>query len=475
MNKLFLRTLQALMAAASICAAAHAAPTAPISEQEAYEIGVEAYVYSYPLVTMETMRRQVTNVPRTGLALGRGPMNTLVHFLSYPDSSYRDIVRPNFDTLYSMAWLDLSREPLILTLPASPDRYYLVPLLDMWTDVFASPGTRTTGKGAHSYALTAPGWHGKLPAGVERIAAPSSMVMVAGRTQTNGVPDYDAVHAFQDGMRITPLSRWGKPQLAHADAAVDAGIDMKTPPMKQVNAMPAADFYRLAAALMGRYGTHATDEPILARMQRIGLEPGKPFDLAQATPEVQHALQRAAADGLKMLPAKLAHLAPRINGWMSPTENFGVYGNSYLMRAAVALVGLGANSPEDAVYALTNTDANSKPLNGNGAYTIHFSKDELPPVRAFWSLTVYDREGFPVPNPLGRYALGDRDHMKYDSDGSLTIYMQSTSPGADLESNWIPTPAAPFTLAMRLYYPLPAALTGAWQTPGVQPRTPVQQ
>jgi hypothetical protein len=471
MNTIFteaLRVLRLVSAAVSLGAVALGAHADPISEQEAYEIGVEAYVYAYPLVTMELTRRQVTNVPRTGLVQGRGPMNSLIHVREYPDGAYRDVVRPNFDTLYSFAWLDLEREPMIISVPDNQGRYYLMPLLDMWTDAFAAPGSRTTGDGARTFAVVAPGWHGKLPAGVERIDAPTPIVLLAGRTQTNGSSDYDAVHTFQDGMRVTPLSRWGKPPLTPVDGPVDASVDMKTPPMKQVNNLTAADFYRSAARLMGQYAPHPTDYSILERMKRIGLEPGKPFELAQADPVVRRALERAAPDGLKLLMAKLGRLAPRNNGWMMPTENIGVYGNDYLMRAAIALVGLGANPPEDAVYAIAYTDTEGKPLNGATPYAIRFSKGELPPARAFWSVTAYDRDGFPIPNPQQRYALGDRDKLKYDADGSLTLYFQAGSPGAALESNWLPVPAGPFNLILRAYSPQPAVLTGAWLPPGVR-------
>jgi hypothetical protein len=466
--RLVSRMLCLVSATASLCAISPNAQAAPISEQEAYEIGVEAYVYAYPLVTMELTRRQVTNVERTGRTPGRGPMNSLIHLRAYPDGAYRDVVRPNFDTLYSMAWLDLEREPMIISMPDNQGRYYLAPLLDMWSEVFAAPGSRTTGNGARNFAVVAPGWHGTLPVGVERIDAPTPVVLMAERTQTNGVTDYAAVHTFQDGMRVTPLSLWGKPASTPEAGPIDASVDMKTPPMKQVNALTAVDFYRTAARLMGQYAPHQTDYEILARMKRIGLEPGKPFDLAQASPDVRHALERAAPDGLKRVMAKLAHLAPRSNGWMMPTENIGVYGNSYLTRAAVALVGLGANPPEDSVYALAYTDAEGKPLNGATPYAIRFNKDELPPARAFWSVTAYDRDGFPAPNPQQRYALGDRDKLKYDADGSLTLYVQANSPGAALESNWLPVPAGSFNLALRVYSPEPTVLTGAWLPPGVR-------
>lgn len=468
MNKNFFGMLRSVAAAAGMAVVATAAQAGPVSEQEAYEIGVAAYVYTYPLVTMETMRKQVTNVAGSGQVRGRAPMNELAHIRTYPPGEYRDIVRPNFDTLYSFAWVDLAHEPVIVSTPDNRGRYFLMPLMDMWTDVFAAPGSRTTGDGPHSFALVAPGWRGKLPAGVERIDAPTPVVMVVGRTQTNGEADYAAVHVFQDGMRMTPLSQWGKPREAPAAAIIDPAVDTTTPPKRQVDAMPPAHFFALAAALMGRHAPHVTDQAILARMKRIGLEPGKPFELAKASPEVQRALLRAAPDGMKLMAGKVARLAPRVNGWMVSPENIGVYGNSYLTRAAVALTGLAANPPEDSMYAISYMDIDGKPLNGKAAYTLRFSKEELPAVRAFWSVTAYDSEAFPVLNPLKRYALGDRDQLQYGADGSLTLYIQAGSPGAALESNWLPVPAAPFNLTLRAYHPQAGMLNGSWQPPGVR-------
>ncbi|MES2148408.1 MAG: DUF1254 domain-containing protein [Pseudomonadota bacterium] len=459
-------------ATAALCALAFIVPArageVPVTEQDAYEIGLEAYAYTYPLVTMELTRRQITNVAAAGTTMGRAPVNTLIHMRAYPPASYRDVVRPNFDTLYSFAWLDLRREPMLITVPASKDRYYLLPMLDMWTEVFASPGTRTTGNGPHTFAVVAPGWHGKLPAGVERIDATTPVVLMAGRSQTNGVADYPAVHAFQDAMRLVPLSQWGKPPAPQRAAAIDPAVNMKTPPMRQVNALPAAAYFKLAAELMGQHPAHATDQPIMARMRRLGLIPGRPFELAAQEPTVQRALEKAVPDGLKLVLSTLPRMAPRVNGWMTVTENIGNFGNSYLSRATVALVGLGANPPQDAVYAFAGVDTASKPLNGNGRHTIHFEKGELPPARAFWSVTLYDAEGFPIENEKKRYAIGDlAGELKYDPDGSLTLYLQGSSPGAEFESNWLPTPPGPFNLVLRVYHPKPAVLNRAWQMPGV--------
>ncbi len=204
-----------------------------INEQEAFEIGVEAYTYFYPLVLMDTTRRQAVNV-EAGKTIGRGPMNAFTHVPTFPPADFRDVVRPNFDTLYSIAWLDLTKEPMVVAVPDTQGRYYLLEMLDMWSDVFACPGKRTTGTGAGQFAIVPPGWQGRLPEGVQRIDAPTPFVWIIGRTQTNGTKDYEAVHKVQAGYTITPLSQFGRaPQ--PVTATIDPTVDMKTPPMTQVN------------------------------------------------------------------------------------------------------------------------------------------------------------------------------------------------------------------------------------------------
>lgn len=467
-QRLFKSFLVAATAAYVTAVSTLAGAATQISEQEAYEIGVETYTYTYPLVTMDITRRQMTNVERLGVLPTRMPMNTLLQMRSYVAGENKDVVRPNFDTLYSIVWFDLTREPMILSVPGSQGRYYVLGMLDMWTDVFATPGSRTTGTSAGQFAFVAPGWKGVLPANVQKIEAPTPYVWMIGRTQTNGPKDYGNVNRFQDGMRITPLSQWGKPSAPVVDNAVDPSLDMKTPPLRQVNGMPAAAYYHYAAELMKRHPAHATDQAILARMKRIGFEAGKSFDLGNANPVVRKALERAAPDALQLITAKVRSIVLPVNGWLSSTENIGTYGNSYLKRAVITLAGLGALPPEDAIYPTTYADADNKPLSGAAKYTLHFNKDELPPARAFWSVTLYDNEGFQVPNPLKRYAIGDRDELKYETDGSLTLYVQNESPGKERELNWLPAPKGPFNLTMRIYDVKPAALNGSWAPPAVR-------
>lgn len=439
----------------------------PVGVQEAYEIGKEAYVYLYPLVMMDVTRKVMTNV-EPGKKPGAGPMNEFAHVREYPPADFRDVVRPNFDTLYSIAWLDLTKEPMVMSTPDTKGRYYLLPLLDMWSDVFASPGARTSGTGAARFAIVPQGWRGKLPDGIQKIEAPTPYVWIIGRTQTNGPKDYAAVHEVQDGYRLSPLSRFGKPQKP-APFKPDPTVDMKTPPMEQVDNMPATRFFAYAAELLKTNPPHVTDWSQIARLKRIGFEPGKSFDAEKAGPAIKGALDKARVDALTLMNAKKPTLAQVVNGWQMNTTSMGVYGIYYLKRAIVAQVGLGANQPEDAVYPFNLADSEGKPLSGANKYVLHFAKNELPPVDAFWSVTMYDGQGFQIANPINRFAIGDRDPLKYGADGSLDVYIQSENPGPDKESNWLPAPASgAANVTMRLYAPKPEALDGRWAPPPIK-------
>jgi hypothetical protein len=343
----------------------------------------------------------------------------------------------------------------------------MLPMLDMWTDVFACPGKRTTGTGAGRFAVVPPGWQGKLPEGVQRIDAPTPYVWIIGRTQTNGPKDYEAVHQVQAGYTLTPLSQMGKPPQP-VTATIDPTVDMKTPPMTQVDSMIAGKYFAYAAELLKVNPPHITDQPIIARMRRIGIEPGKSFDLGKADPAVMRALERAAPDALKAMRAKIPTLARVVNGWQINTDTIGVYGDYYLKRAIVALLGLGANLPEDAVYPLNIGDADGKPLTGANKYVLHFAKNEIPPAKAFWSVTLYDKDGFPTANDLKRNAIGDRDALKFNADESLDLYFQQASPGAEKESNWLPAPTGDFNLTMRVYSPKGEVTDGRWAPPAVK-------
>jgi hypothetical protein len=441
------------------------AETPAITEEEAHAIGVDAYLYFYPLVLMDLTRLQSTNI-EAGKGPLKGPMNTFINASAYPSADFRTVVRPNFDTLYSIAWLDLTKEPMVMSVPNTNGRYYLLPMLDMWTDVFDSPGWRTTGTEAKNFLVTPPGWSGTVPANVTQIKASTPYVWIIGRIKTDGPKDYDAVHKIQAGLKLAPLSQMGKDWTPPAPK-IDPNVDMKTPPKEQVDKLSAGKFFAYATELLKSQPPHITDQPILAQMKRIGIEPGKSFDIESVDPATRKGLESAPEAAQKLMAWKVPTLARVVNNWQMNTDTMGVYGNYYLKRAIIAQVGLGANLPEDAVYPLNLGDKDGKPLDGSNNYMIHFDKSEIPPVEAFWSITLYDPEGFPVANSLDRFAVSSWMPVKYNDDGSLDLYLQNESPGKDKEANWLPAPKGPFNLTMRLYAPKSEALTGKWNPPPV--------
>ncbi|MQU93849.1 DUF1254 domain-containing protein [Sinorhizobium meliloti] len=445
-----------------------------ITEEEAHAIAVEAYVYFYPLISMDVTRKQLTNTEAKEGGIG-GPSNRFNNIREFPPADMKVVVRPNFDTLYSSAWLDLTKEPVVISAPNTGGRFYLLPMLDMWTDVFAAPGWRTTGTAVGNFLIAPPGWRPdlrdnfdefKLPAGTQRIDAPTPHVWVIGRTKTDGPQDYDAVHKIQDGYKITLLSEWDK-QPKPVELKIDPSVDMKTPPKTQVDTASAGAYFAYAAELLKLNPPHVTDQPMIARMKRIGIEPGKSFDLSKADSVVQKALETVPQNAQALMAWKLPTLARATNGWSMNTDTMGVYGNYYLKRAIIAQQGLGANLPEDAIYPLNLADENGQPLDGKNNYTMHFDKADIPPTHAFWSVTLYDEKGFQVANSINRFAVSSWMPFHYNADGSLDLYFQRESPGKDKEWNWLPAPNGPYNLTMRLYAPKPDALTGKWNPPPV--------
>jgi hypothetical protein len=428
------------------------------------EIGVEAYIYSYPLVLMEITRRVSTNV-ETAKGL-HAPMNQFAHLRAYPDHSFREVVRPNADTLYSILWYDVLKEPQVLSIAGTGGRYFMLPILDMWTDVIATPGSRTTGTGAAEYVIVGPNWQGTPPKDVEVIRSTTNMGWIIGRTQTNGEADYENVHKMQDGYKITPLSQWGKSTKIPEKIPVNTSWDMKTPPPVQVANMSAETYFELFADLLINNPPHELDWNMVKLLEQINIVPGKEFSFSALPPDKQKALEQAMVDAQKLILQKKT--GDFIDGWGVSREIMGNYGTSYLQRAYIALIGLGANVPEDAVYPMSAVDSDGRPFNGSHSYVMHFSKEQLPPVKGFWSLSMYDHEMYFIDNPIRRYAIGDRDKLQFNDDGSLDIYIQHKSPGKDKESNWLPAASGDFDLVLRAYWPMLSVLTGDWNPPPVK-------
>jgi hypothetical protein len=435
-----------------------------LSDEEAREIAVEAYIYAFPLVLMEISRRSATNIAAPGHR--KAPVNRFGHMQRFPDASFRDGVLPNVDTLFSVLWFDVSAEPLVVQKPDSGGRYHMLPILDMWTDIFASPGSRTTGDGAETFAIVGPHWRGSLPDGMHGLVSPTGQGWINGRTQADGIADFSAVREFQSGLTACPLSLSGglcKLSPQHVDAGVPA-----TPALEQIEAMDATAFFSLFADLARQNPPHTQDQPILARMARVGLEPGKAFVLSELPAPTREAFLAAPAVAIENLKVEVFRTAAVINGWRFLGQPMGTYGTDYIHRASVAYNALGANVAEDTCYLVLIFDDRGERLQSESRYAIHFEREQLPPVHAFWSLTLYDERRYFADNPMNRYALSDRDELAINPDGSIDFWVQRDDPGAGRSANWLPTPRqGAFSLVLRLYWPKPEVANGGWRPPPI--------
>ena len=433
---------------------------------EDFWLATDAYIYGYPLVTMEMTRRVITNASRPEGT--KAPMGQIIKLREYPNASFRDVTAPNADTLYTTAFIDVGQEPWVLSIPDMKGRYALFPMLDGWTTVFQVPGKRTTGTGAQTYAITGPGWKGSLPAGVKEYKSPTSMVWLLGRIYCTGTPeDYAEVHKLQDEFKLVPLSAWGK-DYTPPPGKVDPSIDMKTAVRDQVNRMDAVEYFTLLAQLMKTNPPSAADAEEVARYAAIGLVPGQDFDASKLKADFAKRIPGIAFDRI-MLQFKVGKSIRNINGWMFDSVT-GIYGTDYLNRAFVTAIGLGANRIQDAVYPTSQKDEHGSDYTGANKYVMHFPKGQLPPTQGFWSITMYDANYFFVANPINRYSISARQNLKANADGSVDLYFQNQSPGADKEANWLPAPAGKFVLMLRMYWPdetPPSIIDGSWKPPAV--------
>jgi hypothetical protein len=431
-----------------------------------HKIVLDAYLYGYPLVTMDMTRRQETNVREPDDA--HAPMGQLIKLRAYPAVDNRSAAAPNADTLYTMVWLDVSTEPWLFSIPEMGDRFYIMPMLSSFNEVFFVAGQRATGGKAQKYAITGPGWSGALPEGVKAVKSPTALVWILGRIYCTGTPeDYKAVHELQDKFSSVPLSSYGK-RYTPPLGVVDETFDMKKAVRKQVNSMPLDEFFDYLATLLKTNPPKPEDAPIIARMAEIGIVPGQPLDRSKM-PVLGKRLDPKLAL-LQMVEEMKAKKA--VNSWLYWTSDAGSYGTDYTQRAMVTLIGPGLNYPQDAVYPFSEKDEHGNKYDGaSHKYIMHFEKGQMPPVKGFWSLTMYDPDFFFVPNPINRYNLSQRNTFVTNPDGSVDLYLQAESPGPDKESNWLPAPKGKFVPMLRLYWPTeiaPSILDDTWKPPPVK-------
>jgi hypothetical protein len=443
---------------------AHAQLDPALKPDEAGALAQDAWVFGMPLVYIEKQIDALTHVTKSEGPLA--PINQFAHYREFPDASNKSVVGFNVDTLYSLGQLDLTNGPMVLSIPEMGNRFWLMQLIDAWNNVPHAPGSRTVGGKGGNFALIGPGWKGTLPAGLTELRIPTNLVLIGGRTYTANKDDYAAVHALQDQYKLVPLSEWGKAYTVPDNVPLKPGVDAKTPVTTQVLAMSPEDYFNRLNALLVANPPEPADPATMQRIAKLGIAPGASFSMAAFSPEVRKAIEEGVSAGQKQM--REAKRGKDVNGW-DITLDMGRYGTNYPYRASWTFFGVGGNLAEDAVYPLASKDADGKALNATNKYVLRFAKTEIPPVNAFWSLTMYDAESYLVPNPINRYALGDRSGMKVAEDGSLTIYIQTEMPEADKQANWLPAPKeGDFKLALRLYAPKKEVADGTWTPPRVK-------
>ena len=469
---LWSRMLIGIAASAVVVSTASLGLAAELSPQEVKKIAIDAYIYGYALMTSEVTEKAFINTTAPNPETFQAPANQFVNIPKYPAADYKGVTAPNADTLYSAAFIDASKEPIILSYPDMHGRYFLFPIYSQWTNVIAAPGKRTLGTGAQTIAIIGPNWQGTLPSGItQKVKSPTNSVFIIGRVYADGTPeDYAAVNAAQKEFKLVPLSSYGKPYTPPAGT-----IDPKAPSVKEkvrdiISAMDTQTYFNaMAMSMAANPPVLPQDAPIVAEMAKIGLVPGKPFDLSKLSSADQAALADVGKVAYEQIAAVQKTGNKVVNGWLL-TSGTGDYGAKYLWRAGVSSFGWGANLDKDAIYPSTK-DSEGAPLVGSNTYVIHFAKGKTPPVEGFWSITMYDASYFFYPNALNKLTVSMRDHPELNPDGSLDLYFSHDKPAKVPQANWLPAPSDQFILMMRMYWPKetpPSILDGTWSPPPVK-------
>ncbi len=425
-------------------------PAARPAARRAFSAGVAAWIYGLPPLSVRETTRGF-------------PANQIISVGALVDPSVQLVVAPNVDTAYSFGRLDLSGGPVVIDVPDTAGRYYVLQLLDLYSNTIDYIGRRTTGTRPGSHVIVPPGYRGPLPAGVPRIKSPTDTVWVLGRTLARSQADLAAVVPLLRGYTITPLARW--PAGVRRPSVVLPGF----PELRRPVIPSGFAFYDALGALLAGQPPPRGDACALRTFRRAGIGP----DLtpsSQAEGAVRVALAEAPLAGARLLSGALrranAYSRRRNSGWLKPGPYVGDYGRNYLGRAVVARTLLGALTAEENVYLYGFDDSRGRPLSGRHRYRVRFARGNLPPVGAFWSLTMYNRDSYLYANPIDRYAIGDRTPgLRRAPDGSLTLYLQRRPPSGAARANWLPSPRGRFRVIMRLYEPRRSVLEGSWRPP----------
>jgi hypothetical protein len=432
-----------------------------VSPSEARRLAEEAYTYGFAIVENYRALYAMCVWPESPQYSG---FNRYLHGRQLFDSSYDTVVNANNDTLYSTTFADLRAEPLVVSVPATGERYFVIQLVDMATDNFAYIGTRATGRDGGDFLLVGRHFRGALPheefTGV--IVAPSDFVALATRTAIDGPEDLPAVVAIQEQLRLTPLS-------GHLGGEVPAAAPEVDFPAYHPRIHGSPELFGHLNFLLRFHTLPAEETDLLRRLSRIGVGPYEDFDLDAFDPEVRAAIADGAAAAHRAIEERGNSLGTVVDGWQD-IPPMGTYGQDHLFRSAVAWKFIYTNSPQEALYPIAETDADGEPLTGEHAYVLEFPPGRLPPVDAFWSITLYDSATrLMVDNPLGRYSIGDRTPgLRLGDDGSLRIHVQHHRPDDALVPNWLPAPPGRFYLNVRAYLPDASFIDGSYRLPAVR-------
>ncbi len=452
---------------------------ASTDEQQAYQAARKIYLYGWPLLMSEATSRIGTNVPAP-TPKGYAPFNQLGRMVSTVKAGFRDVVTVNTEVLFGSAFLDLRKEPMILSVPDMGARYWIAQMQDWWSENLDSAGSRLTGNQAQSIAIVGPGWQGSLPAGmiVRRSATNNLWLLPRLRVNPQSQADVQQAREKLEQFRLVPLSAYGKPDWTPVVDVPPRPPFAMAAPVVQLLSLQGERFYQELAQAMLANSPHAGDAAMLEAMAAIGMTPGQAYDPAIQSQAVRQALALAVRDGTADLKksANAGWSPKRVNGWALPAMQGdavpGRFGTDYDLRAVIAYAAFAVNQPEDAIYPNLRVDAHGAPLTGNRRYVLRFSAEQIPQVKApgFWSLTLYDGEQFLVANPLDRYALAGDSPLQLQPDGSLELYVQADDPGPERRSNWLPAPTqGAFNLTLRVYMPTDAMLAGHWSPPLASP------
>ncbi|WP_375205025.1 DUF1254 domain-containing protein [Hyphococcus sp.] len=451
-----------LLLSQGACAGARAEEDGPTLTVRTSLIATDGYIFGFPILLMDETRRAASEVPYL-CGLG-GPLNAFTHKFSIPDPDFKAVVRPNVDTLYSSAFLDLSDGPLVLETPEVKDRFYLMAMLDAWTNNFAGPGTQSNGGEETTYLIAGPDWKGRTPAGMERIDAPSNLVWIIGRTELKGSDDLGAANAVQRKYKLYPLA--GPAPLRSDEPCRPVGG--QPVPEDTVRALSGVDFFSRLNELIELYPPAPQDKGKMKKLALINVGPEAKGRVADLSASNKKALDSGIERGQKVLDR--AFDFGNRGAWApDPTKvPLGEYGDAYLVRAIVSQIGFGANRNEFAVYQNAKKTGGGKMLDGStGEYELRFADGATPPVNGFWSVTVYDKDGFLSVNRINRYALGSNSNLRADENGDIVISFATKKPDDVPAENWLPVPAGPFEVTLRMYWPREDILEGGWSVPDI--------